>query len=128
MNNILAAYLYLHGFEDMTPEIAHQIDECLEFFYDRVNEHITDESPAEDIQYWAYEAGKVHFSSDLRFGFRAAYQVIMEQDSGPRLGEFIKLRGVEEILERIYNIRNKDMFLINLQNFVRTNNATPASV
>lgn len=116
MNNVLAGYLYLHGFEDMTLETAQQIEECLEFFYDRVNEHITDESPAEDIQYWAYEAGKVHFTSDLRFWFRAVYQVVMEQDSGPRLGEFIKLRGVEEILERIYNIRNQDIFVMNLRN------------
>lgn len=116
MNNVLAGYLYLHGFEDMTLETAQLIDECLEFLYVQINEHITDESPAEDIQYWAYEAGKVHFTSDLRFWFRAAYQVIMEQDSGPRLGEFIKLRGVEEILERIYNIRNRDIFMINLRN------------
>lgn len=120
MNNVLAAYLYLHGFEDMTLETAQQIGECLEFFYDRVNEHITDESSAEDIQFWAYEAGKVHFASDLRFWFRAAYQVIMEADSGPRLGEFIKLRGVEEILEMIYNICNQDRYMINLVNFRRT--------
>jgi lysyl-tRNA synthetase class 1 len=52
---------------------------------------------AEDIQTQVYEVGKRHqcFGA-LREWFTALYQILLGQDSGPRLGSFIALYGISE--------------------------------
>jgi lysyl-tRNA synthetase, class I len=57
------------------------------------------DSSAEAIQNVVYEVGKRHavFTS-LRQWFQALYQVLLGQDSGPRMGSFIALYGIPETL------------------------------
>jgi lysyl-tRNA synthetase class 1 len=59
---------------------------------------------AEEIQTLVYEVGKRHECfPGLRDWFAALYQILLGQDSGPRVGSFIALYGVDEtvrLLER----------------------------
>lgn len=113
--NTLAAYLYSRGLiehdEDLfsvenAMNITQRVDECLEFLYNSLNDNITDSSTEEEIQYWYYEAGKLHFSEDLRYWFRVIYNILIKEESGPRLGQFTRTFGVDRILDVIYNVRN----------------------
>ena len=54
---------------------------------------------ADDIQTQVYEVGKRHpCFPQLRDWFAALYQILLGQDSGPRMGSFIALYGVGETL------------------------------
>jgi lysyl-tRNA synthetase class 1 len=55
---------------------------------------------AEDIQAAVYDVGKRHacFGS-LKEWFQALYQILLGQDSGPRMGSFIALYGMNETLQ-----------------------------
>jgi len=56
----------------------------------------------EDIQTRVYDIGKQHACfPKLRDWFRALYQVLLGQDSGPRMGSFIALLGVDEAVHLI---------------------------
>jgi lysyl-tRNA synthetase class 1 len=59
---------------------------------------------AEEIQNSVYEVGKRHACfANLRDWFQALYQILLGQDSGPRMGSFIALYGISEtqaLLER----------------------------
>ena len=57
------------------------------------------DASADDIQTDVYEVGKRHecFGS-LRDWFEALYQILLGQDSGPRMGSFIALYGLDETL------------------------------
>jgi lysyl-tRNA synthetase, class I len=48
-----------------------------------------------EIQKIAYDIGKKYMSDDLKSWFSAIYQVVLGQESGPRIGNFIKLYGVQ---------------------------------
>jgi lysyl-tRNA synthetase, class I len=58
------------------------------------------DASAEAIQNQVYEVGKRHpdFGS-LREWFKALYQILLGQDSGPRMGSFIALYGIQETLQ-----------------------------
>ncbi len=62
---------------------------------------ISNESSAEDIQTHLYEVGKKHKFEDLKDFFRLVYKVLLGQDRGPRLGSFIKLFGIRETIDYI---------------------------
>jgi len=52
---------------------------------------------ADAIQTEVYEAGKRHACfANLRDWFRALYEILLGQDSGPRMGSFIALYGLDE--------------------------------
>ena len=52
---------------------------------------------SEDIQTQVYEVGKRHACFDsLKAWFKALYQILLGQDSGPRMGSFIDLYGIKE--------------------------------
>jgi len=51
---------------------------------------------AEDIQTLVYETGKRPAFPEMKSWFRAAYEVLLGQDQGPRLGSFIALYGINE--------------------------------
>jgi len=56
----------------------------------------------EGIQTQVYEVGKRHVCfAVLRDWFKALYQILLGQDSGPRMGSFIALLGVNETVELI---------------------------
>ncbi len=56
---------------------------------------------AEAIQYEVYEVGKRHGFEELRAWFRALYEVLLGQSQGPRMGSFIALYGVAEMVTLI---------------------------
>ena len=60
---------------------------------------ISSESTAEDIQTLLYEVGKKHNFENLKDFFKLVYQVILGQEQGPRLGSFIKLFGIGETID-----------------------------
>jgi lysyl-tRNA synthetase class 1 len=52
---------------------------------------------ADEIQTQVYEVGKRHpVFTDLKEWFKALYQILLGQDSGPRMGSFFALYGVAE--------------------------------
>jgi lysyl-tRNA synthetase class 1 len=56
-------------------------------------------SRADEIQTQVYEVGKRHpMFVDLKDWFKALYQILLGQDSGPRMGSFIALYGVPETI------------------------------
>ena len=66
---------------------------------------------AEDVQTQVYEVGKRHACfANLRAWFEALYQVLLGQDTGPRMGSFITLYGIPETIERLDRaIRGEDL-------------------
>ncbi len=62
---------------------------------------ITQESSAEDIQTLLYEVGKKYQFENLKEFFKLVYQVLLGQDQGPRLGSFIKLFGIRETIDYV---------------------------
>ena len=112
MNTTLAAFLYTQGLiEDNesffvnATTITDQLDECLSYLYTKLNEEVTESSTEEEIQYWFYEAGKIHFADNLRFWFQVLYSLILKEPSGSRFGFLTMTLGVDHILNLIYNVR-----------------------
>lgn len=63
-----------------------------------------DDLAAEGLQTIVYEVGKTHGFENLRQWFQALYEVLLGQSSGPRMGSFVALYGVEEtvaLLDRV---------------------------
>ena len=56
---------------------------------------------SEEIQTKIYEIGKNHNFKNLREFFKLIYQVLLGQDTGPRLGSFIKVFGIEKTYKLI---------------------------
>jgi lysyl-tRNA synthetase class 1 len=57
---------------------------------------------AEDIQNAVYAEGKEHpCFADLRAWFQALYEILLGQETGPRMGSFIALYGIVETRELI---------------------------
>ena len=62
-------------------------------------ESLGDNPDPKDIQGHLYEVGKSHFGKDhLRDWFKSVYQVLLGQDSGPRMGSFVAIYGVPETI------------------------------
>ena len=53
-------------------------------------------APAEDIQSQVYEVGKKHYGDDLKSWFKALYETLLGQSTGPRMGSFVALYGIDE--------------------------------
>lgn len=51
---------------------------------------------AEAIQNEVFEVGKAHGFTELRAWFQALYEILLGQTTGPRMGSFIQLYGLEE--------------------------------
>jgi Lysyl-tRNA synthetase (class I) len=73
-------------------------------FLDIINlleNEISSDSSAEDIQTLLYEIGKKYEFDNLKDFFKLVYRVFLGQDQGPRLGSFIKLFGIRETVDYI---------------------------
>ncbi|MFP6711325.1 MAG: lysine--tRNA ligase [Rhodospirillales bacterium] len=53
-------------------------------------------SEGSDIQTEVYEVGKRHDFEDLKAWFKCLYEILLGQSTGPRMGSFIALYGLEE--------------------------------
>lgn len=82
------------------------IDACSDIL---VNLENVDNSGSE-LQWYMYEVGKRYFGTtkdELNFWFKCIYTVVFQTITGPRIGEFIYIFGIEEFLDklekRLYN-------------------------
>jgi lysyl-tRNA synthetase class 1 len=63
------------------------------------------DSDAEAIQTVVYEVGKRHPAfADLRAWFLALYEILLGQQTGPRMGSFIALYGLAETITLIRRV------------------------
>jgi lysyl-tRNA synthetase class 1 len=53
-------------------------------------------SNGSEIQTQVYEVGKRHAFEDLKAWFKCLYEILLGQTTGPRMGSFIALYGIEE--------------------------------
>ncbi len=53
-------------------------------------------SEGSDIQTEVYEVGKRHDFEDLKAWFKCLYEILLGQSTGPRMGSFIALYGLDE--------------------------------
>ena len=108
---------------DATPENAPTLDRltnyAVEYFRDFVKPHKKYRAPtdieraaledlatslsalppgaaAEDVQTAVYAVGTSHEFDDLKSWFKALYETLLGQSTGPRMGSFIILYGIEE--------------------------------
>ena len=56
---------------------------------------------AEEIQVQVYEVGKKHYLTELKTWFNTLYEILLGQSTGPRMGSFIALYGVQETVSLI---------------------------
>ena len=61
---------------------------------------------AEEIQTQVYEVGKRHSFENLKSWFKALYETLLGQPTGPRMGSFIALYGIEETIKLISTVLN----------------------
>lgn len=105
-HDALAAFIYARGLvpEDQPlAEIAAKADLCRAGLAKLVDDldTVSIDDAEEHVQGVFYEAGKLHFSSELRWWFRLLYQILLGQDDGPRLGQFTKIMTPEWMQTRI---------------------------
>jgi lysyl-tRNA synthetase class 1 len=104
----LAAFLYARNLvpEDMTfdqiNDRAVRVRECIEKLLVDL-ENCDNDQTEEYIQSIFYEAGKLHFLTELRYWFKVVYQILMKQDEGPRLGQFTKLVTISFVTSKLKN-------------------------
>lgn len=53
------------------------------------------------LQELVYEVGKQYFGQDLKSWFKCLYEVLLGQESGPRMGTFISLYGIPKTVDLI---------------------------
>lgn len=104
-NRHLASYLYIKGLiaEDAlnnAGEITTQFEESLNSLSQHLS-NLAEGASEEDIQSVFYEAGKIHFASQLRYWFKGLYQVLFEKDDGPRMGQYAILVGIDLVISQI---------------------------
>ena len=64
-------------------------------------EGLPEGASAQEAQNKVYEVGKQFEFEPLRNWFRALYEILFGQEQGPRLGSFIALYGIDEMIELI---------------------------
>ena len=106
MTNSLAAFLYVRGLfaEDLSQvEIQAQTD-CVRACLLKLQQDLlntSDEADEQTIQAVFYEAGKLHFSTKLRWWFQVLYQALLSENEGPRLGQFTKMMTIHWVSDKI---------------------------
>ena len=63
--------------------------------------NLPENSSAEEIQSIVFEVGKHYEFQDLRSWFNALYKILLGQEQGPRMGTFIALYGVNNMIDLI---------------------------
>ena len=67
-------------------------------------ESVGPDTSAKDLQNKVFQAGKESGFENLRYWFKACYEVLFGQEEGPRMGSFIALYGVSETVNLIRNV------------------------
>ncbi|OEY87062.1 lysine--tRNA ligase [Wolbachia pipientis] len=69
-----------------------------------VLQSLSQTASAEEIQAEVFSIGKKHNYSNLRDWFQLLYETLLGQQTGPRMGSFIKLYGISNTISLIENI------------------------
>lgn len=107
----MAAFLYARGLvaEDCATvdivDCATKVNVSLQSLLDNL-EQATDQTPETEIQSIFYEAGKIHFSHDLRWWFKVIYEILLRQQDGPRLGQFVALVSLDHVIQLLWGALN----------------------
>jgi lysyl-tRNA synthetase, class I len=64
-------------------------------------EKLPSSASAEEIQAVVYAVGKTHAFPELKAWFSCLYEVLLGQSEGPRMGSFIELYGIQEMIALI---------------------------
>ena len=67
-------------------------------------ESVGPDTSAKDLQNKVFQAGKESGFENLRYWFKACYEVLFGQEEGPRMGSFIALYGVSETVNLIRKV------------------------
>ena len=59
------------------------------------------EARADEIQNAVFEVGKKFYAENLREWFLTLYRVLFATESGPRMGSFVSLYGLENTIRLI---------------------------
>ncbi|MGR4001218.1 MAG: lysine--tRNA ligase [Alphaproteobacteria bacterium] len=70
--------------------------------------NMSPDSNASQIQNEVYEVGKHHDFPSLRHWFQACYEILFGQKTGPRLGSFFHLYGLNESIKLVRNALERD--------------------
>lgn len=102
----LAGYLYVHGLvnEDM-PSLdilaqSAKVKECIDKLVTDL-ESASDDLTEDELQSIFYEAGKLHFLTELRWWFKVLYVVLFGRQDGPRLGQFTKIMSIDWVIHKL---------------------------
>ena len=89
--------------KEMTQKLPSLNKESINVFKDLCSmlQNIDTKLSSEEIQTKIYEIGKNNNFKNLREFFKLIYQVLLGQDTGPRLGSFIKVFGIEKTYKLI---------------------------
>lgn len=74
-----------------------------------VLEGMSADATGEEIQTAVYEVGKRHDFSDLKAWFSTMYETLLGQPTGPRMGSFIALYGIDETIALIDKAINGEL-------------------
>ena len=69
-----------------------------------VLETMPEQASAEAVQTAVYETGKKFYADDLKGWFKVMYETLLGQSTGPRMGSFIALYGIRELLYPIFTV------------------------
>jgi lysyl-tRNA synthetase class I len=107
----LASFLYVSGLvsEDADTKdmimVAEQVHASLLQLIGDLH-GLNDDASDDSIQYFFYEAGKLHFGSNLRWWFEVLYRILLRQKDGPRLGQFTKIMTIDWVTNRMQETIN----------------------
>ena len=106
---VLSAFIYARGLvpEDVQlDEIRARAADLRESLHKLINDLLacSDDLSDEDVQAVYYEAGKLHFSKELRWWFSALYQILLGNSEGSRIGYFTKIVSIHWVVEKIRTV------------------------
>lgn len=106
LSDPLAAYLLTKFHENDRHKIPlcryNHLSSCVRESFDYIFTNINSEMTEEEIQWHCYEAGKIYLKDyDLNLFFNIFYLLLFNQLQGPRIGQIIKLIGVDKCISII---------------------------
>ena len=108
---ILSSFLYVKGLvseDSSTPDILSKAELVRECFHKLIFDldQASDDLSEEELQSIFFEAGKLHFTKELRWWFEVLYQTFLKQKDGPRLGQLTKLMTIYWMTDKLHSTLN----------------------
>ncbi len=109
-NHNLASICYAHNIlGDVSLneyiEFSNNFELSFNYLYDALNE-LTDDVTEDDLKTLLYDAGKIGLENNLRIWFECLYIMLIKQNTGSRIWTLVKMLGIENTLNKLYNAKN----------------------